>query len=286
VQRKNMPLYLKLFALVGVLFAPTFVFANTYSASFDGTNDQFNIASLSSNIDDGYTVEFWVKTNTDERYIFAKRTGEHCVGAAVWTGGVVNILSGSGSCGGTEGVTDISTNTWRHVAIVYNGASSRLYIDGVLDSSPTLAAITPSSISSALYIGSSQVPSGYYQGLIDNFRVWSVARTEEEINAAMCDELTTGTGLVASYLFENDALDATANNNDLTESGPTYVTDVPTCAPSGDDDDDTSTSTPDASASSTIAAIEAMHADILYGLATLVFISTLSTYLSFMRPIV
>ncbi len=69
----------------------------------------------------------------------------------------------------------------------------------------------------------------YYDGLIDELRIWNDIRTSTEISDNYQQELVGNeAGLVAYWKFNNDYLDETANNNDLTAIGsPVFSTDVP-----------------------------------------------------------
>ena len=68
-----------------------------------------------------------------------------------------------------------------------------------------------------------------FDGLMDDVRVWNVARTAEEIADNMHKELTgTEPGLVGYWRLNGDFADASGNGNDLTPvNGPGFSNDVP-----------------------------------------------------------
>jgi hypothetical protein len=101
---------------------------------------------------------------------------------------------------------------WHHIAVTFNGSCWQLYLDGSLQAidpltsqcpnkSPESTSIQHAAIASALQ--SSGLPhgtnSGYLSGVIDEARVWSVARTQAEIIDTINDELTSGTNLIARW---------------------------------------------------------------------------------------
>lgn len=158
------------------------------------------------------------------------------------------------------GSTTITTNTWHHVAAVYDGCW-KLYLNGVPEtlttacvnpSGPvdvegacplhsTTAAGTDNSVppvprfDSIQHFGlgtamtSTGAAAGFFAGRIDEARVWNVARTQAEIQAAMSQELTSGTGLIGRWgLNENVGLTAADSagpniHNGTLTNGPVWT---------------------------------------------------------------
>ena len=90
----------------------------------------------------------------------------------------------------------ITNNVWHHAAVTYDGRTWKLYLDGRLDRTLTLAAtlgprtdsIQRTAIGSAL--NSSGTPAGFFRGRIDEARIWNVARTGQQIRQYRDDEIT------------------------------------------------------------------------------------------------
>ncbi len=106
------------------------------------------------------------------------------------------------------GTTVVTSGVWHHVAATYDGATWRLYLDGFLDgtaaanATPRHDSIQHASIASAL--NSTGAASGYFDGVIDEIRIWNHARTAAEILDNRDAEITSGAGLVGRYgLDEN-----------------------------------------------------------------------------------
>ena len=79
-----------------------------------------------------------------------------------------------------------ANNAWHHVAVTYNKAdgNQRLYVDGVLRDTDLHAAgntIVPLAAYTDMRIGHSRVNNGYFNGTIDDLKVYSRAISEEEI---------------------------------------------------------------------------------------------------------
>ena len=87
-----------------------------------------------------------------------------------------------------SGSRTIAAYTWTHVAITYDGSTLRVYQDGV---EVARRALTGSMRASAdpLKIGGNSVWSEWFQGRIDEVRIWSTARSATQITADMEDPI-------------------------------------------------------------------------------------------------
>ena len=84
--------------------------------------------------------------------------------------------------------TAVPLGTWTHVALTYDGAMLRLFVNGAeVVSRATTGAINPSS--SPLWIGGNSPFGEYFAGLIDEVRVYNRALTGSEIQSDMATPL-------------------------------------------------------------------------------------------------
>jgi len=149
------------------------------------------------------------------------------------------------STGGTLGLnhpvsgnTVVTSNVWHHAAATYDGQTWKLYLDGVLDGTLTLSAARPPRSDSiqhaalATAMNSTGVAAGFFQGVLDESRIWNYARTQAEIQANLNQEITSGTGLLGRWGM-NEGSGATVNNsvlggvNGTTVGSPTWVPGFP-----------------------------------------------------------
>lgn len=106
------------------------------------------------------------------------------------------------------GSTPLTLEEWHHVAVTYDGETARLYIDGQLDAEKLFdTEILPSGPDALFAIGDDYPgASEFLGGLFDEVRVWSVVRSEAEIQGAMMSPLTgKEPGLVAYYNLDEIA---------------------------------------------------------------------------------
>ena len=94
------------------------------------------------------------------------------------------------------GATPVSSNVWHHAAVTYDGMTWRLYLDGQLDA--TLAANATPRFDSIQHFGlgtalnSTGVAAGFFDGVMDEARVWNSARSLAQIQAGMTTPIDVG----------------------------------------------------------------------------------------------
>jgi hypothetical protein len=138
------------------------------------------------------------------------------------------------------GTTVIQSNVWYHAAATYDGSTWRLYLNGVLDGqavvnqTPRYDSIQHAGLATAMT--SAGVTAGFFDGVIDEARVWNSARSESTILANMFNELTTGTGLVARWGLDENGGTTAANSvvggvNGTLVNAPAWVGGFPAGVP-------------------------------------------------------
>ena len=109
----------------------------------------------------------------------------------------------------------VADTNWHHWSCVYNNVNGtrQVYQDGVLVASDS--GVSPYTGSGAIQIGSFNGNYYFYNGGIDDVRIWNIVRTAEQVNGSKnCELQGTETGLVAYYKF-NQGFDA-ADNTSIT----------------------------------------------------------------------
>ncbi|MCH7498310.1 MAG: ASPIC/UnbV domain-containing protein, partial [Candidatus Marinimicrobia bacterium] len=198
---------------------------------FDGINDyvQLPTADVLALPDADFTVEAWIMVTSfdggDETVV---GTDENIVNEALhlvirnqrpYLGFGSNDLTGN---------TLLSASTWYHIVWRYTKSSGEqaIFVDGVLDNSGT---------GHAAFQGTGIVRIGrwlggnYFNGHIDEVRVWSLARTQTEIQRGMGSRLGGNEpGLVGYWRLDESsgtttAYDGTPNGNHGTVFGAQFV---------------------------------------------------------------
>lgn len=198
-----------------VLALISFIFSNAQNTlDFDGSNDYVDCGNDTSIQINGksITLEAWIyatswKTNAYDGNIIAKEYNTSNDGYMLrcGAGGKLNFALGNGSWNEiTTANTVLSLNTWHHVAGTYDGSMMRLYLDGVAIDSLSFNGSIPKTPNNNLYIGAHLTYSRYYQGQIDEVKIWNICRTASQIANSRYDELCSKTnGLRAYYKFNH-----------------------------------------------------------------------------------
>lgn len=123
-----------------------------------------------------------------------------------------------------SGLADYLTDQWVHFAMTYDQTAVTLYVNGSFamgtqGARKTVANGVLNTVLTTLTIGGN--PRGaYFNGYIDEFRVWNVARTQEEIMASMGHTLGGNEpGLVGYWKFDDG--DGTVARDSVTSAGHT-----------------------------------------------------------------
>ncbi len=160
---------------------------------FDGDGDCVEIADESKfDITQQITVAAWIKVNAFNRDWQAIVTK----GDSAWrlqrnrnTNSLEFACTGlkiSGTqWGNLLGSMNVNDGQWHHAAGVYDGTKLYLYVDGKMDNS-VKAAGSINNNDERVYIGeNSEIPQRFWNGLIDDVRIYNYALSEDEI-AVLC----------------------------------------------------------------------------------------------------
>jgi len=197
---------------------------------FDGANNRIGITDAPSlNPSSALTLEAWINAEEWANDIWAgsiisKEDGSPDEGYSLRCGANGRVgfnMSIDGTWNECNSPEILGLNTWYHIAGVYDGSTMKLYLNGGLISTTNVSG-SHSVSDGLLNIGENPTwNSRYFTGIMDEFRIWEVARTEQEILDFMAVELVGDeAGLAAYYNFNegtgNMVADLTGNGNDGT----------------------------------------------------------------------
>jgi hypothetical protein len=102
------------------------------------------------------------------------------------------------------GLTSIANGTWYHAAATYDGNKWQLFLNGILEGeaavgkTPRFDSIQHAGLATAL--NSTGVVEGYFDGTMDEVRIWNYARTQAQIESTINSEIQAAQpGLVARW---------------------------------------------------------------------------------------
>ena len=218
----------------------------TYGLEFDGEDDYIAVGNATvGNATVGnttvlgftsqdFTIEAWIRAdNVTGGMIIFQRCSWKYDGYRLRTE-PSGILSCATYQSGTSQISRTSSDVltagkWYHVAVVRQGASVRLWVDGVDKTDTAGSHIDPAYVANRVAQIGSSVPD-MLDGCISEVRVWNYARSESQIKDNMSSELTgTEEGLVGYWKFNEGsgttAYDSSPNDNHGTlEGDPVWFT--------------------------------------------------------------
>jgi hypothetical protein len=175
--------------------------------SFDGVNDWVTLndtANSAIDLTNGMTIEAWVRPTSMsgwETVVMKERgaTGSGLLSYALYahdgapaspvgfTGPAAYlrmnpVLSTTDQAVRDAAHTPLTLNVWTHLATTYDGASMRFYVNGVLVATQPLTG-TIAAGNQPLRIGGNNVSGEFFNGLIDEVRIYNRARTPAQIAA-------------------------------------------------------------------------------------------------------
>jgi hypothetical protein len=180
----------------GTIGNATWTVAGKYGSAlvFNGSSARVTIPhSASLALTTGMTLEAWVyPTNVSAawRDVIMKGSDEYYLVATSSSG--PPAVAGSNLGGALIGSSALPANTWSHLAGTYDGTTLRLYVNGVQVASRAQTG-SIATTTNPLQIGGDSSFGQYFQGTIDEFRIYNRALTATEIQNDMNTPVTRDT---------------------------------------------------------------------------------------------
>jgi hypothetical protein len=180
-------------AISGATWSTAGKFGN--ALSFDGVNDWVTVADANAlDLTTAMTLEAWVfptaiGSGSWRNVIIKERpNGEVYNLYANTTGNIPQVYvvraAQTGTPLGASGVTAVPLNVWTHLAATYDGTTLRLYVNGTQAGTQAVSGALVVS-TGALRIGGNNLWGEFFQGRIDEVRIYNRALTAAEIATDM-----------------------------------------------------------------------------------------------------
>ena len=157
--------------------------------SFDGVNDMVTVPDSNAlDLTGTMTLEAWVNPRTLSGWrslILKERQG--LLAYAMYANTDTGIPSGEVSTPSNRdvrGPSPLPLNTWTHVAVTYNASILRLYVNGSQVSSRAVSGPVVTS-SNPLRLGGNTIWAEYFDGVLDEVRLYNRVLSAAEIQADM-----------------------------------------------------------------------------------------------------
>ena len=197
--------------LILLLLSNLYVQAQGKALHFDGVNDHVAVPQKSTVVSGSFTVMAWVKPEnaTKAMHIFNTReTTEFGFDMQLTGGNKIHADIGTGSqfiTTAADANFNYSVGRWLHVAYTVTSGTYKIYANGKLLINGTMGAGTPLLLNAThkIIIGKNSNENTYFQGAIDEVKVYNTVLSEADIKADMLSATATvPANLVAHYNFE------------------------------------------------------------------------------------
>jgi hypothetical protein len=184
---------------------------NATALNFDGTND-YVVSSTAINLTNHFTVEAkvnittpkdWAGIITSKTESTSENSFQFCINDA---GNLkVEIIGASGTTDERKIYTGSTTLTgaWHHVATTFDGTNLKLFVDGVEETvtKEDDDEIITFNCTRNIVIGAERSLGVYFEGTVDDARIWSVAKSEADMQNLLKAMVVVDNQLVLAYNF-------------------------------------------------------------------------------------
>lgn len=196
-------------------------FGQNFALQFNGVDEALTLENTpEATLSNSYTLEAWIMAQEWK--------------AQSWQGSIITADSGGANGGfafrcGNDGRLSIAvaangawnealsgpvmqSNKWHHVAAVIDQGAITLYVDGVSVATASFQG-APAANNETFTIGESTgFPGRFFDGIIDEVRIWNVARSASEIAANVSTMYNGDEPGLAAYLPMNEGTGTSVNN--------------------------------------------------------------------------
>jgi PKD repeat protein len=183
---------------------------------FDGVNDWVTVNdSASLDLSSGMTLEAWIypqsMPNDWKTIIMKEKTGGSVYNLNATND--VNLPGFSfydGAWRSLNGPEPLPLNQWAHLVATYDGNVQQLYVNGVLVASRNQAGLIPTS-DGALRIGGNNILGEFFQGYIDEVRIYNRALTADEVSSNMTTPVSAVVSDQLQFIMGNENVEPWAD---------------------------------------------------------------------------
>ena len=184
---------------------------------FDGADDNVTFRD-NYNFTGDFSIETWIKsetTNGNVQTIISKREANNQIDGYDLRL-VNNVISfhWNSSQSISASPIQITANRWYHIAVTFSSGTYKLYIDGIEMNS--VAGVVPIGNTVDCIIGAMDQtlttpfkPLNYFDGGMDELRIWDKALTIVQIRTMMNQEIESNSGIVSGSIVPIDIADLT-----------------------------------------------------------------------------
>lgn len=184
------------------------------SLKFDGTDDFISFKNQRIDLTGGYTLEGWFKTRAQAyQTIFAG------VNPADSTHRLNVVVTSDGNVRASHDIMTLTSSgayndeLWHHFAVTYDSTTFGLYVDGVLQGTVMTSNVIPDYTEFVFGRQAPEVSTGYFNGYLDEIRLWNSGRTAAQVSGTMNQVLEGDEYGLINYWRLNEGSDELVNDD-------------------------------------------------------------------------
>lgn len=169
-----------------------------FALEFDGIDDFVSFSHAGGTFGD-FTISAWYKIlDQEEQQVLFRMTNQESLTRTIEMRELDGIITAgirvvSGGDLHTVSTSDFEYGEWVHIALVRDADQLLLYLNGELKSSLTVPT-TEIVVMRRSFIGADPYPwaqlgAQFFRGAVDEFQIWHVAKTQQEISESMFEPL-------------------------------------------------------------------------------------------------
>lgn len=186
------------------------------ACEFDGTDDRIIAGTASSlDINSNLTLEAWVKPSALSKSgggeIISKDADAYFYRMAFNDGGTVSFRAFGTSDATLASSSVLAVNSWNHIAMVYDGATKKIFLNGKLDASEATTGLMSNAAGRIFYMGGYGNSNENFPGAIDDVRIYNYARSQSQI----IEDMTGGSHDPLAYYKFDEGYGSTTHNEGI-----------------------------------------------------------------------
>lgn len=185
-------------------FAPEQTFVRC--VKFNGSTDYMDAGKV-LNLNTSFTVSAWINRNAANQTILSKRNNAFTQGydLSINAAGRAEMSWYVGASKKTiTSSAVIPTGIWHHVGVTFDGTTAKMFVDGINKISANLPG-TPTATAQSFLIAAADgvATTSFFNGSIDEVRVWKVALTAAQLRYVMNQEILSNVTLTNGAIIPN-----------------------------------------------------------------------------------
>ena len=188
----------------------------SFALDFDATNDYVTTGLTNPGLGTSFAISTWVNIDaTGTYYILTNSDNDSPIDAGEYgfliVSGAPYFSWGTGTTQAYNSGYTLTSNTWHHLVLNYDGTNLEFYVDGTLRNT-SIQAINLTDLNQAIIIGR-KINANYFDGTIDDLRLYQDKLSASEITTLYESAISCTPSQLSLWDFEEGSGTTTADGS-------------------------------------------------------------------------